>query len=174
MYGHFFSFSCCFVSARWFSSFPGFIKSRFHFIMHFQIKTNPWATLTAGCHSVRWGMGKREQKKKKFPGCPSLSYQSVICARRPPSSAAILRQHPGPQDAAGNTAGHRERCDNVTGCSRRRTLNTHVCTLTHTHMATQWIHIFMHTYRHILKGDTKTSTYTIWYCKTVTPTQNRR
>ena len=110
----------------------------------------------------RGGDGERRVKEKKFPGCPSLSYQSVICARRPPSSAAILRQHPGPQDAAGNTAGHQERCDNVTGYSRRRTLNTHVNT--HTHIQyTQWIHIFMHTHTHThtARGDTKTSTDTI-------------
>lgn len=75
---------------------------------------------------LRGGWEKRAKKKKKFPGCPSVSYQSVIHARRPPSSVAILRQHPGPQDAAGNSAGHQERCDNVTGCSRRGTLNTHV------------------------------------------------
>lgn len=87
------------------------------------------------------------EKKKKFPGCPSLSYQSVICARRPPSSAAILRQHPGPQDAAENTAGHQERCDNVTGYSRRRSLNASVC-MSQTHTRTQWPHngyTFSHT-----------------------------
>lgn len=81
-----------------------------------------------------WGSGKGEGKGKKFPGCPSLSYQSIICARRPPSSAVILRQHPGPQDTAGNTAGHQERCDSVTGYSRHTTLNTHVHG---THKATQ-------------------------------------
>ena len=81
------------------------------------------------------GRGKNA-KWKKFPGCPSLSYQSVICARRPPSSAAIWRQHPGPQDAAGNTAGHRERCDNVSGYSRRRTLSLHVCAHEHSHTHT--------------------------------------
>lgn len=88
----------------------------------------------------RGGWGK-ESKGKKFPGCPSLSYQSVICARRPPSSAAILRQHPGPQDAAGNTAGHQERCDNVTGYSRHRTLNTHVRSQhTRTYSTHTWPH----------------------------------
>lgn len=45
------------------------------------------------------GKGRGGKKGKKFPGCPSLCYQSIICARRPPSSAAILRQHPGPRDA---------------------------------------------------------------------------
>lgn len=88
-----------------------------------------------------------EKKKEKFPGCPSLSYQSVICARRPPSSAAIPRQHPGPQDAAENTAGHRERCDNVTGYSRRGSLNASVC-MSQTHTRTQWPHngcTFSHT-----------------------------
>lgn len=57
---------------------------------------------------------------------------SVICARRPPSSAAILRQHPGPQDATESTAGHRERRDNISGYSRRRWLSALVSRLRHT------------------------------------------
>lgn len=55
----------------------------------------------------------------------------------------------------------------------------HTCVHTHKHAQytqdyTIDTHAHIHEHIHTLKADTKTSTDTIWYCKTVTPTQNRR
>lgn len=53
----------------------------------------------------------------------------------------------------------------------------HTCEHTHTHIQYTHGHTMdtqMHAHIHTAKGDTKTSTDTIWYCKTITPTQNRR
>lgn len=125
------------------------------------IKT-PLSHIYSRLSACQWRMGKESNRKIKFPACPSLSYQSVICARRPPSSAVILRQHPGPQDAAGNTAGHRERCDNVTGYSRRGMLNTHLSVQMHKNLEYTHVHTMdTRAHRHTLKTETKTSTKTI-------------
>lgn len=83
------------------------------------------------------GKGRREERKKSFPAV----HHSVIGALSVPDA-----HHPRQwywdsiQDLGTpwkNTAGHRERCDNVSGYSRRRWLNTLVCRLRRAHIRTE-------------------------------------
>lgn len=83
------------------------------------------------------GKGRGGRKEKSFPAV----HHSVIRALSVPDAHhPRQRYRDGIQDLGTpwkNTAGHRERCDNVSGYNRHRWLNAPVCHLRHTHTHTK-------------------------------------